>query len=503
MKPRTLAQKSLWLRVSGAGDVASVAPPHWITENRRALKEYLLVRPDEHWDVWSEWYDAVLAGKPPYGKLSVRARESLEVSIALIPEADWEKGAAHVNKLIKDMIAKAQAEERARKAKGNVLEPSPQAIPRRPAEPLPGEAPATQFEVVAGKVDVVPTLAWAGQEARADAYRTRALKLTVRLSGRLAQTNGLGDLKDALGALGDLLPLPFDEIQPDLLRLEARAVIAQARAMAHPQSEWVTSDAGAVGNLLELADALTSLQTFIVDEMRQNEEAIRRLHLNAEKARSAKRDLDRVDEVIAASPDVVSERTDATFEDARLVSDTVTDDSERPGVEGQRMLQLQNAVRAVVQELERTKGAPPPSVIVSNSPNATIVVGGSLSGGPAEPAKSAPRKRRATSRRSSPRKRDQAVVDELKAEAVKVAKKWGAKKLRELLDKGFDSLPALGMALYVAGSNLVGYAGHEIQLLYSWLAYRLMAADHASTENEEMAADNKDGDVSDEPDMDV
>lgn len=84
--------------------------PSIFEELWRGMKIDLLVNKGEHWRVWTDWYDAWLAGAQWLPQLSATAREELEVAICLIPNAAWKQGPAHVNGLIQGMIAKALAE---------------------------------------------------------------------------------------------------------------------------------------------------------------------------------------------------------------------------------------------------------------------------------------------------------------------------------------------------------------------------------------------------------
>lgn len=59
------------------------------------LRPHLLAA-DEGWQVWTEWYDAALAGDP--------FNEELEIAKALIPDDNWKQGPAHVNAIIAGLI---------------------------------------------------------------------------------------------------------------------------------------------------------------------------------------------------------------------------------------------------------------------------------------------------------------------------------------------------------------------------------------------------------------
>ncbi|MBK9082569.1 MAG: hypothetical protein IPL88_11080 [Rhizobiales bacterium] len=62
---------------------------------------------DENWWVWTDLYDAWIEGREQFPGLSEAVRAELDMAICEIPNEDWEKGAAHVNAIIAEMIAKA------------------------------------------------------------------------------------------------------------------------------------------------------------------------------------------------------------------------------------------------------------------------------------------------------------------------------------------------------------------------------------------------------------
>ena len=61
-------------------------------------KEYLNRYPDEHWHVWTDWWEDRRDGKP--------YNIEMEREIVLIPDEDWQKGPAHVNPMIAEIRAK-------------------------------------------------------------------------------------------------------------------------------------------------------------------------------------------------------------------------------------------------------------------------------------------------------------------------------------------------------------------------------------------------------------
>ncbi|MGD0184187.1 MAG: hypothetical protein ABSC25_02945 [Roseiarcus sp.] len=73
--------------------------PDWASEAWRGLKSALLDA-NEGWEVWTDWYEARLAGdagRPPI--------EALEVARATIPDEIWKQGPAVANAEIKRLIA--------------------------------------------------------------------------------------------------------------------------------------------------------------------------------------------------------------------------------------------------------------------------------------------------------------------------------------------------------------------------------------------------------------
>lgn len=379
----------------------SHSPPDWASTAWDALRGRLLADGD-HWQVWIDWYEAILKGKSPYPRLDAKSRESLEMQIALLPDELWKQGPKAVNTEIKRLIDEAHA---------NIPHDREAPFDAR-AKTLPPPAPATRFAVSGEKVDVIATTAWQGQEKRADAYRARALALAGNVASRLERSNALPDLSAAVAVAIDRLSEPFDQIDPDLLRLDARPIAALARAMGHPQSEWTVSDPQLVAKLFELAEVMTSLLGFVRGDVERNEEAIRRLDLSEPKARAAKATLDQLDDLIAESTAAVTERTDAVFAEARQISDAARDVETRIASEAERLLLAQNLAQAMAQHLRDH-----PGISIEGSPGATVIIGGGAGGGgsgkgggnggggngPGEEPPEPPKKQRRTKRKSRPR----------------------------------------------------------------------------------------------------
>jgi hypothetical protein len=49
--------------------------PQWLTQNWSRLKSLLLERSGENWQVWLDWYDAVLNGRPPWPRCERKAAQ--------------------------------------------------------------------------------------------------------------------------------------------------------------------------------------------------------------------------------------------------------------------------------------------------------------------------------------------------------------------------------------------------------------------------------------------
>ncbi|MEO0960354.1 MAG: hypothetical protein AAFY66_18195, partial [Pseudomonadota bacterium] len=82
-----LARRPLW---------PDGAMPPTLADVWGALKTRLLARQDEHWEVWTEWYEARLRGDS--------GNPALEYERVTSPEIDWEAGPATVNAKIKEII---------------------------------------------------------------------------------------------------------------------------------------------------------------------------------------------------------------------------------------------------------------------------------------------------------------------------------------------------------------------------------------------------------------
>ncbi len=96
--PNWLITAPLWQDVRRVEVIPSILGDAW-----DQLKSSLLAA-NADWDVWTDWYEARLAGKRPRWK-------DVEIfRVTLNEESDWQKGPAHVNALIKAKIAEKTRE---------------------------------------------------------------------------------------------------------------------------------------------------------------------------------------------------------------------------------------------------------------------------------------------------------------------------------------------------------------------------------------------------------
>lgn len=115
----------------------------------------------EDWDVWTNWFQDRIAGRPGI--------EALEVERALIPDAEWKKGPKHVNALIKAMIRDHKvpvARELGISAKGEVAR-----APLKRAQAIPDEV--TLQDIVAGVRDrLIEMIDWHREPERWQEYNS-------------------------------------------------------------------------------------------------------------------------------------------------------------------------------------------------------------------------------------------------------------------------------------------------------------------------------------------
>jgi broad specificity phosphatase PhoE len=134
--PVELLSRRLWSTGEPTAELRSFLNRRWQHFSRRLLAA------DPEWKVWTDWYSARWNGRPAMA-------EEIEIfRVTLNGESDWEKGPAHVNRLIAEKIAEVEGKD-------------PRQDPQTDAPPLPPPPKAASIEprVVRGKVAVPSTVA--------------------------------------------------------------------------------------------------------------------------------------------------------------------------------------------------------------------------------------------------------------------------------------------------------------------------------------------------------
>jgi hypothetical protein len=206
----------LWGTQHGIGVPGSAgqpaAAPNVIDEHWRQLEAALPKRTGENWQVWLDWYEAILNGRPPWPALSEKQREDLTVAIALIDEKVWRQGPAVANAEVKRLIDEAHA--KIEKSPEQKEAKSPIVPPPKPAAIEPtwrhGQLVAPR-EAIAADLSPEDFLAVL-RAARADCFElVRDVRAEVEEAERLGRTPNLdlrpaNYLERAASRIGDTLP---------------------------------------------------------------------------------------------------------------------------------------------------------------------------------------------------------------------------------------------------------------------------------------------------------
>jgi hypothetical protein len=425
--------------------------PEWVEDNWRELRGGLLGA-YEDWSVWTEWYDSVLSGSVS------RQSEVMQLARATVPSEVWSKGARATN----DWIKRASKTDVSSVAGASSSDES--VAP--PKDPLPSQSPATRFAVVGGRIDVLPSEAWHGQEIRVSQYHAQAMKLAASLAERLDKTDAVPQVAGSVIALMDVLEVGPQNLQPDQLRMASRAIAASARAYGHPSAQWEIS-AESVASLFELADVLVDLQSFARAEIDQNERAIRSLDLEDKDLAEAKGALDELSKVILSAPEITTEKVDITLKAAAEVSSTAEESAIRVAVEGERILLTENIALAIAREIGRS---PEP-----NQPNTSPVSGHEVSDRPRA-------KRRRTKMPSSKAEDDggtwaefrERVVKRIHETAPEAIADAAVKAAADVIKHSPKTIPGLAAALLLWVSSYPILAGGSLALTTAWIGFELL-----------------------------
>ena len=167
-----LADAPLWLH----------GIPEWATAAWRDLKSAMLAsHPD--WRVWTDWYEARLAG--------ASADEALEVARALIDDAIWKQGPRAVNAEIARLIAEHEA-----------LKPRPAAL---------------RFPIVDGKIDAAPLDARPLHEETARDFYDEAKRKALELEAQFSRAQFDGNVRAHVGQLLRRLGASYADARPGQL----------------------------------------------------------------------------------------------------------------------------------------------------------------------------------------------------------------------------------------------------------------------------------------------
>ena len=198
-----LITRSLWSQAAPA--------PDRILESWQTLGTLLLERTDEDWSVWTDWYDARLAG-------GGHINSELETARVLIPGEMWEQGPKVVNAEIRRLMAVHQPPQH------DVAEVPPAGLPEALSD-LPATPGVAVPSVYDGKT--LDTAATPPPEREALGTLFGLLK---REAGALSDRAALGNLPseavvNALGHYQSALPEHYDDLDAVLLGVEGELLL--------------------------------------------------------------------------------------------------------------------------------------------------------------------------------------------------------------------------------------------------------------------------------------
>jgi hypothetical protein len=200
--------------------------PEAAAENWQRLKKGLLST-DRGWDVWTDWYEARLAGDaacPP--------NEALELARATIPDETWRQGPATVNAEIKRLIAEHQS------------------LQQRPA--------AFQFRVVDDKIDALPDDALPIDAETARDFYDEAKRKGQDLKDRLQRTQADENIRAHVDLLLARLGSSYADMRSGLMLSALRSLESDVRAYDGEEGRKELS-AAHLSNIVDLAQSVRDL----------------------------------------------------------------------------------------------------------------------------------------------------------------------------------------------------------------------------------------------------
>ncbi len=195
LPPLRLAQEPLW----GHGEDGAVFPSGRVGGPWIGLKSDL-DRLGQHWQVWTGWYDELLAGLPP----SPARSEAWEAAFTDVPgPLPWDDGPEAVNLAIKARLDALQADE------------SSSEVPEQSPAPIRVEERDGRIARVRDDDSPLRTA-----ERDFDAWREPIIDHIEELtSGDFREGTNHSRARDRLVALGDLLPGAITEVKDRQFRI--------------------------------------------------------------------------------------------------------------------------------------------------------------------------------------------------------------------------------------------------------------------------------------------
>jgi hypothetical protein len=215
--------------------------PDWATEAWTDLRAALLAAA-EGWEVWTNWYDARLAGDADHSP-----NEALEIARATIPDEIWKQSPAVVNAEIKRLIAEHKGG-----APVDVEEP-PQPEPSLQQRPA-----AFQFRVVDDKIDASPEDARPIDAQGARDLYDEAKRKARHLEHRLQRAQADVDLRAHVDLLLTRLGESYPEMRPGLMLSVLRSLESDVRAYDSEEGRKELS-AALLSSILDLAESVRDL----------------------------------------------------------------------------------------------------------------------------------------------------------------------------------------------------------------------------------------------------
>ena len=200
--------------------------PGWAAEAWLSLKAALLAG-GEDWDVWTDWYEARLAGDTAHPPI-----EALEVARATIAGAIWRQGPAVVNADIKRLIA----------AHLN--------LQQRPA--------AFQFQVVGDKIDALPESARPIDVEDARDFYDEAKRKGQELKDRLQRAQADENIRAHVDLLLVRLGSSYADLRPGLVLSVLRSLESDVRAYDGEEGRRELS-AAQLSSMVDLAESVRDL----------------------------------------------------------------------------------------------------------------------------------------------------------------------------------------------------------------------------------------------------